>query len=217
VFLGSSAVEHSPPGMDDYAAAKAAASNYLGALDRRYAAYGVRGKVVAPGCVRGEFSRHLRPPDADYLLPEEVADVVGDLADEDDRNTGAYVSVAPGNVRCGSFTFMTSSAPPADPAVEASAGETRGRQPAEHSADAPAASGHEALEALVRKSLHLSDTADLSEAGLDSTPGWDSLTHLQLLLSVESALGISFSSHELSRTTRLADLRRLVEAKRQPA
>jgi 3-oxoacyl-[acyl-carrier protein] reductase len=214
VFLGSSGVEHSPPGMENYVAAKVAATHYVGALDRRYSAYGVRGTVVAPGFVRGRFSQRHRPGDAECLLPEEVAEVVADLAEPHAADWGAYVSIAPGLVRHGSFGFKPSSPPMADAASQNYAGRAASPQPSRDVASSGNDPDRQALEAVVRESLRLAEASDLSEAGLDTTPGWDSLAHLQLLLSVESALGIKFSSHEMSQTMRFAELRRLVEAKR---
>ncbi|HVC96739.1 MAG TPA: SDR family NAD(P)-dependent oxidoreductase [Pirellulales bacterium] len=248
VFLGSSALEHAPPGWDDYVAAKAAATHYVSAFDRRYAPYGVRGTVVAPGRVRGPFSQAaipLSPPDphipfqealpisppdphipfqdhrpagADCLLPEEVAETVVDLAERDDHPAGGYVSVSPGVIRHGAWAFRPSPAAPAgtEPVVPATAGNDHTEQgPSPHASvpASPVLSDHAELEALVRRTLHLAETTDLSEAALDVTPGWDSLGHLQLLLSVESAMGVSFSSQELNQTTRYSELCRLVASK----
>ncbi|HUY31355.1 MAG TPA: SDR family NAD(P)-dependent oxidoreductase [Pirellulales bacterium] len=219
VLLGSAALEHAPAGWDDYVAAKAAATHYLGALDRRYAPYGVRGAVVAPGRVASPFSQDHFPADADCHLPEEVAETVADLAEQDDRFSGGYVSIAPGIVRRGAWGFRLS--PPASAGTESvapanSPGDDTEPCASPHAAAAASSSlpTHQAeLESLLRRAFQLSDTVDLSEAALDTTPGWDSLAHLQLLLSIESALGISFSSQELSQTTCFAELRRLVAAK----
>jgi len=232
VFLGSSALEHAPQGWDDYVAAKAAATHYLRTFDRRYATYGIRGTVVAPGRVSGPFSQEaisLSPPDAhipfqdhhpndaDCLLPEEVAETVLDLVERRDRPSGGYVSVSPGVIRHGAWDFRPSPAAPAgtEPSLPTrSSLDHSERGPTLHaSVPASAMSDHDELETLVRRMLHLPETADLSEAALDKTPGWDSLGHLQLLLSVESALRVSFSSQEMSQTTRYSELSRLVAGK----
>ena len=43
--------------------------------------------------------------------------------------------------------------------------------------------------------------------------GWDSLTHVRLILTVEKRLGIRISSHEIAGLKSVGDLIRLSEAK----
>jgi FkbH-like protein len=61
---------------------------------------------------------------------------------------------------------------------------------------------------IIANTLQLPDDHDLSDGGLDVTPGWDSLRQIQIVLSLEETLGIRFSSEELSGLTRFSDLER---------
>ena len=66
---------------------------------------------------------------------------------------------------------------------------------------------------IIAPMLQLPDDHDLSDGGLDVTPGWDSLRQIQIVLSLEEALGIRFSSEELSGLTRFNDLERTCRRK----
>jgi FkbH-like protein len=67
--------------------------------------------------------------------------------------------------------------------------------------------------AVVRKVLQLPPDADLTHAGLGFTRGWDSLKHIELLVSVESALGIRFGSGEMEAIHRFTELDSLCRQK----
>jgi len=72
------------------------------------------------------------------------------------------------------------------------------------SAGAPATG--ESIAKLIAHILQLPDNHDLADGGLGVTPGWDSLRQIDIVLSLEEALGIRFSSEELSGLTRFSDL-----------
>jgi FkbH-like protein len=67
--------------------------------------------------------------------------------------------------------------------------------------------------AVVRKLLRLSPETDLRQAGLGSTPGWDSLKHIELLVTLESTLGIRFGSGEMEGAHRFSELDSLCRQK----
>jgi len=69
------------------------------------------------------------------------------------------------------------------------------------------------VAAVVRQVLSLPPGADLRQAGLGQTPGWDSLKHIELLVKLESALGIRFASGEMETIHRLAELDSLCRRK----
>jgi acyl carrier protein len=56
----------------------------------------------------------------------------------------------------------------------------------------------------------LSITRDTSAADID---GWDSLTHVTLILHVEKAFGVRFSSSEVSGLETAGDLEALIAAR----
>ncbi|HEV8534276.1 MAG TPA: acyl carrier protein [Candidatus Limnocylindria bacterium] len=53
------------------------------------------------------------------------------------------------------------------------------------------------LTGLVARVLDL-PAAQVEDASADSTPGWDSLAHLRLLMAVEEEYGVSFSPDEIA-------------------
>ena len=71
-----------------------------------------------------------------------------------------------------------------------------------------------AVDELVRAFFGAAPGTDLSEAGIDRYPGWDSLRHFELMLHLEQELSIRFSSTDLERTTDMRRLREVV-AERQ--
>lgn len=242
LFIGSSAVDHAQPGWEDYVAAKQAAAGYVRAFDGRYSPYGLFGAVIAPGFVLGDFSQAFRPEDAECLLPEETAEVIVEELEAADRRQGGYLQLAPGLKRRGEFGFhqhngeaerrvgaLSNGVSTATNSCGAGVSAANLAPEREHlglnNGEAldhwgiaslrrqPPEAGT-ALPNLVRRFFRLPNDASLAEAGLGVTPGWDSLGHLELLLHLESTLGLSFTSSELSRTTRYAELQRLFDAKR---
>jgi acyl carrier protein len=73
--------------------------------------------------------------------------------------------------------------------------------------------GHSPTALLVRQLLELPANADLSEAALGITPGWDSLKQIEILVSVESAFDIRFLSSEMESLHRFTDLDSLCRKK----
>ena len=223
LLVGSAAADHPQPGWEDYAAAKQAAAGYVRGFDQRYAAYGLFGSVVAPGFVLGDFSQAWRTDDAECLLAEEVAEAVADELEARGRRSGSYLRLAPGSQRRGEFGFHQPSdncRPAAGSSLNGNAGVFASHDPTvvrrngalqDH---APRQASNAALGDVVRSFFRLPGDASLAEAGLGLTPGWDSLGHLELLLHLESTLGVSFAAGELSRTMRFADLERLLDADR---
>lgn len=205
LFVGSSAVQHNTRGWEDYIAAKTAASHWTLSLNDRYCRFGIAGTVVAPGYVRTSYSDRHRPADSDALLPEEVAErVVASLSGE--RGAGQYVWLEPSALRFGAFGFRGADVSRAAPAQSfANAGPT---------AKASVSVSDVAVDELVRAFFGAGSDADLSEAGIDRYPGWDSLRHFELMLHLEQELSIRFSSTDLDRTTDMRLLREVV-AERQ--
>lgn len=56
--------------------------------------------------------------------------------------------------------------------------------------------------------IHL--TSDLSAGDVD---GWDSLTHIRLLLTVEKAFKVKFSTSEIGKLQNVGDLVALIKAR----
>lgn len=207
VFIGSSALQFQPDGWENYIAAKGAAQTVINSLSKKYSAYGIDAATLAPGIVQSAFSEKFRKSDNVGLLPAEVADAV--LKMIQGKESGSYVWMEAGSIRGGSYSFNDSS--PGSQPVSAITS-FRGGTSAENGISNPAdVSG---IDQLMINFFKLPGGYDLSAGGLSITPGWDSLRHIELLLHLESKLGIHFTSGELDKTTRVASLKELIRAKR---
>lgn len=47
--------------------------------------------------------------------------------------------------------------------------------------------------------------------GPGGVPGWDSITHLELVLAIENAFGVSFSVRQIERCKTVAQLQEVVD------
>jgi NAD(P)-dependent dehydrogenase (short-subunit alcohol dehydrogenase family)/acyl dehydratase/acyl carrier protein len=201
VLVGSTAVEHTPPGWESYAGAKAMAATYVNGIERAYAGYGLRGLQLLTGLVATRFSAEYRGT-APALLPQEVAEALLQLID-DRRNPENTLRLDLGGCTRGRFGFYTNqkSEHGASQAAPAALGPTATRVPVGASEN-----GRSPAAAVICKLLQLPAEADLTNAGLGTTPGWDSLKHIELLLSLEASLGIHFDSSEMSHLQRFSQL-----------
>jgi acyl carrier protein len=69
------------------------------------------------------------------------------------------------------------------------------------------------LKAVILGTLKL-DEWDLSDATLAAeVPGWDSLSHINVVLAVEKHFGVRFKGAEVLRLKNVGDLQRLVDSK----
>jgi acyl carrier protein len=51
------------------------------------------------------------------------------------------------------------------------------------------------------------------ELTAEDVPEWDSLTHIRLMITVERAFGIKFSTSEIGHLKNIGDLARLIQSK----
>jgi len=79
--------------------------------------------------------------------------------------------------------------------------------------DVATVDGQSPTASLVRQLLKLPANADLSEAALGITPGWDSLKQIEILVSLESEFDIRFLSSEMESLHRFTDLDSLCRTK----
>ncbi len=71
------------------------------------------------------------------------------------------------------------------------------------------------LKQVILTSLKLADWDIRDETLADQVPGWDSLTHVNVILAVEKHFGVHFKSREVLALKNLGDLQRLVDSKLQ--
>lgn len=202
LLIGTSATEYALPGWEAYGAAKRMSAQYIDDLERRYARFGLRGLTLMPGLVMTRFSSAFRK-DSPALLPAEVAEAVVELVASESDDNVALIEV--GSVRRGRNGIIPSGGGAASTGGDPSPVTAR-------TLDAPVravTARTPAVASIVRKCLGLHPEADLAHAGMGSTPGWDSLKHIELLLALEAQLGIRFTSSEIDETRRFSRLEAL--------
>lgn len=67
------------------------------------------------------------------------------------------------------------------------------------------------IRRVLREVLDIADLVVTRTTRLEEVPNYDSLTHMQLMLSLESCFGVVFSPEESSSAKTVADLIDLVE------
>jgi acyl carrier protein len=69
------------------------------------------------------------------------------------------------------------------------------------------------LKTVILGALNLDDWEIGDETIAGELPGWDSLSHINVVLAVEKHFGIRFKGAEVLRLKNVGDLQRLVDAK----
>ncbi len=69
------------------------------------------------------------------------------------------------------------------------------------------------LKKVILKQLNLDDFDIKDETIAPEVPGWDSLTHINIILAVEEHFKVKFKSYELIRLKNVGELQRLVDSK----
>ena len=211
LVLGSRATHHAPGGWENYVASKNAIVGFANSIESRFAVYGIRGKVVAPGYVDTTFSESVRPSNALLLLAEEVAEAIVDHLEDNKPDCPPYLWLEPGTRRYGGIGFKERVEERAQPTLVANDVSSQ-PQPAT-SATSSMSQGAAGVEELVRRFFKLPPLYLLAEGGLGETPGWDSLAHIELMLFLESHLDIPFTSEEMAGATHVQTLISTVDRK----
>jgi acyl carrier protein len=73
------------------------------------------------------------------------------------------------------------------------------------------------LTSIFREVFDDDDLVLKPELTANDVDGWDSLTHIRLILSVQKAFGVKFSAVEMSRLKNVGDLVALTKHKQAPA
>ena len=69
------------------------------------------------------------------------------------------------------------------------------------------------LKAVILNELDLDEFEMTTTTTADSVPGWDSLTHVRIIVAIEAEFGIRFSTLELLRMKQVGDLQEMVDRK----
>jgi acyl carrier protein len=69
------------------------------------------------------------------------------------------------------------------------------------------------LKTVILRALKLGEWDITDETAASEVPGWDSLSHINVVLAVEKYFGIRFKGAEVLRLKNVGDLQRLVDSK----
>lgn len=206
VFISSLATEQSVAGMEDYAAAKAMADNFVHLFEKKFSRFGVRGLSILSGRVRTRFSASLPAAD-NVLLPAQLAESLASfvLSPPSQKNVLLF---EPARKILGASGFHSSTA-----RAETTAVETEIIAEANASYIQSVIPLEKKLRAVFRKQFQLGPDAAIEDCALGMTAGWDSLNHIGLILAIEKEMDIHFSTQEMNATTNFASLLKLVTQK----
>lgn len=73
----------------------------------------------------------------------------------------------------------------------------------------------ERLKKTILKVLELDDYDITGEMTADQVPGWDSLSHVNVIIAVEKEYNVRFKNIEVLKLKRIGDLQNLVDSKLQ--
>jgi acyl carrier protein len=71
------------------------------------------------------------------------------------------------------------------------------------------------LKKVILSTLRLSDWEIAGDTLAQDVPGWDSLSHVNVILAVEEHFAVRFSTREVLALKKIGDLQRLVDTKLQ--
>jgi len=69
------------------------------------------------------------------------------------------------------------------------------------------------LKQVILNELNLSDFDLKEDTTANDVPGWDSLTHMNIILSIEKNYNIKFKGLEVLRVKNIGDLQKLINSK----
>ena len=69
------------------------------------------------------------------------------------------------------------------------------------------------LKSAILRELDLEDFEITRATTADSVPGWDSLSHVRIILAIESEYGIRFSTVDVLRIKSVGDLQDVIDRK----
>jgi short-subunit dehydrogenase/acyl dehydratase/acyl carrier protein len=191
--IGSVSTERVIPGWHDYSATKAMASQFIGNFDRSHSEFGVRGLTVLSGLVATKYSASVQGG-SPAMVPQELAESV--LKSALDDRSGKAVLIEWNGKRAGSYGFHDDRA--ATPLIIPTQITATPTQSTEESA-ALDTDLVNTISTVLRNRLGLAASADITSGGVGSTPGWDSLRHIELVLELEQVFGIRYGASEIEK------------------
>ena len=71
----------------------------------------------------------------------------------------------------------------------------------------------ERLKRIILQALQLEDFDIQDETTASMVPGWDSLSHVRVIIAIEESYGIRFKTLEVIRLKNVGELQRMIDAK----
>lgn len=72
---------------------------------------------------------------------------------------------------------------------------------------------YEKLKSAILDELKIGEYEITAETQANQIPGWDSLNHMNVILSIEKSYGIRFSAYDVLRCNNIGDLQNLIDRK----
>lgn len=195
IFVSSIYVKTHVLGFENYTSVKSMTISYLNGLFKNYSRYGLRFKAVFPGLIDSEFSEDYKGP-VSKLLPEEVAEVIVNLYS--DSSVSRYLTIESNNkeeVDYGVFSINYDSQTKL--LHNENPNEFNTLRDGTESLNTEKLDYIKPLNIIFKKVLGLNDSHEIVSESLGVTPGWDSLSHIELIVEIESYFNINFSSSEI--------------------
>jgi short-subunit dehydrogenase/acyl carrier protein/acyl dehydratase len=206
-FIGSSALQFHPQGWENYIAAKVSATQYMSQIDKTYKNFGINARTVAPGVVLTDFSKEIRTTEENVLLPEQVGEIIANGICGEWSKDEQYIWIENNITRSGVFGFKEGISK-SDIEIHS---ETVNKNTTSSLKNNKELSG---LDELLIDFFNMQSDIDLSSTGINLYPGWDSLKHIELMVLIESRLGIKLESSDMEDTKNYVDLCKLIKNKK---
>ena len=202
LYLSSSAMHYHPLGFDDYVTAKAAGTNYLDGIRKRFLQWGIKVQCLAAGKVDTKFSVSLNSQIKTQMILKQVAETIVDIVYDKD-STDFYYWLEKSGLKIGSYDFTSKGV---------SSGKSTAIKP-EFSENTVSLNMADRLKSFMLDFFNIEQGVNWDNVGIGLTPGWDSLRHIEFILAIEKSFSIKFSTQEIDLTTTYHDLLDLLKGK----
>ena len=209
IFISSIAVFKQIEGWHDYIAAKTMATSFMSGLNLKYSKYGIKCTTIFPGFVQTKYSEKYRENQT-ALLPGELAEEITNL---DSKNPPEIIRLEVNNRQCGTYSAPTFY--PSSNVIDKKSTNLYSKKINSENLDEieDYPNIRNKLNNLFKKYLNIDESLCNEFLSIENNPKWDSLTHFQLIASIENAFSIKFTSSEISSLTNYSSLCKRISEK----